>query len=314
MGTRLKGRSAVVTGAGRGIGRDVALALAAEGAKVVVVDPGVSRGGEGSDVAPADEVVAEIKKRRGSAIASHESVTDFAAAEKIIKSCVDNFGRIDILVNCAGVLRERMVFNMSEEEWDTVLTVHLKGTFNMCRHASVFMKGQKYGRIINTTSDAWRGTVGQSNYAAAKGGIVSFTRAIAREMGRYGVTCNCIAPNAATRMTLTEEVKAGWWKRVEQGIWTKEKYEESVNMPGPEFVAPVVAYLATDEAASINSQVFGCGGGRMALYCEPIESRGLYKNYKKEGPWTIDELIDLVPKTLLVGYINPAPPAPPEAK
>ncbi len=313
MGTKLKGRNAVVTGAGRGIGQAVSLALAAEGASVVVVDPGVGRGGEGSDLTPADETVAEIKKAGGNAIASHESVTDFAAAEGIIKSCVDNFGRIDIMVNCAGVLRERMVFNMTEDEWDTVINVHLKGTFNMCRHASSMMKGQKYGRIINTTSDAWRGTVGQCNYSAAKGGIVSLTRSLARELGKYGITSNCIAPNAATRMTLTEEVKAGWWKRVEQGIWTKEKYEESINMPGPEFVAPVVAYLATEDAANINGQVFGCGGGRMALFSEPLEVRGLYKNYAEEGAWTLDELISLVPGTLLVGYINPAPPEAPKA-
>ena len=308
MGTRLQGRNAVVTGAGRGIGREVALALAAEGARVVVNDPGVSRAGTGSDMAPADEVVAEIEKRGGTAIANYESVTDFAAAERIIKSCVDNFGRIDILVNCAGVLRERMVFNMPEEDWDIVLITHLKGTFNMCRHACVSMREQRHGRIINVTSDAWRGTIGQSNYGAAKGGIVSFTRGIARELGRYGITCNCIAPMAATRMTMTEEVKAGWKKRVEAGIWTKEHYEEVMDMPGPEFVPPAAVYLATDAAADINGQVIGCGGGRVALYSEPVEIRGIYKDYKKEGPWTVDELINLVPKTLLVGYINPAPP------
>ena len=312
MGTHLKGRNAVVTGAGRGIGREIALALAAEGAKVVVNDPGVTRGGTGGDIAPADEVVAEIKKRGGTAIASYNSVTDFAAAEKIIKSCVSNFGRIDILVNCAGVLRERMVFNMPEEDWDTVLTVHLKGTFNMCRHAAPLMREQKFGRIISLTSDAWRGTVGQSNYGAAKGGMVSFTRSIARELGRSGITCNCIAPMAATRMTMTDEVLAGMKKRYETGLISKERYEEFLDMPGPEFVPPTVVYLATDAAANINGQVLGCGGGRVALYSEPVEIRGLYRDHKKEGPWTVDELINLVPKTLLVGYVNPAPPAPEE--
>lgn len=307
MGTRFEGKNAVVTGAGRGIGMTIALALASEGAKVVVNDPGVSRAGTGSDMAPADEVVAEIKKGGGTAIANYDSVTDFTAAERIVKSCVDSFGRIDILVNCAGILRDRMVFNISEEEWDMVLNIHLKGTFNMCRHASRLMREQKSGRIINTTSDAWRGSMGQCNYCAAKGGIVSFTRAIARDLGRYGVTCNCIAPLAATRMTMDEELKAVAKKAVEAGAMTEDQYKEFLDMPGPEFVAPAVVYLATEEAANINGQVIGCGGGRVALFSDPVEIKGIYRDYKKEGPWTVDELIRLVPGTLLVGYVNPAP-------
>ena len=307
MGTRFEGKNAVVTGAGRGIGMTIALALASEGAKVVVNDPGVSRAGTGSDMAPADEVVAEIKKGGGTAIANYDSVTDFTAAERIVKSCVDSFGRIDILVNCAGILRDRMVFNISEEEWDMVLNIHLKGTFNMCRHASRLMREQKSGRIINTASDAWRGSLGQSNYCAAKGGIVSFTRAIARDLGRYGVTCNCIAPLAATRMTMDEELKAVAKKAVEAGAMTEDQYKEFLDMPGPEFVAPAVVYLATEEAANINGQVIGCGGGRVALFSDPVEIKGIYRDYKKEGPWTVDELIRLVPGTLLVGYVNPAP-------
>jgi len=309
MGANLQGRNAVVTGAGRGIGKAVSLLLAAEGAKVVVNDPGVSRAGTEADMAPADEVVAEIKKNGGTAIANYDSVADFTAAEKMIKSCVDNFGSIDILVNCAGVLRERMIYNMSEEEWDIVVAVHLKGTFNTCRHASGYMREQKFGRIINFTSDAWRGALGQSNYGAAKGGIVSLTRSMTRELGKYGITCNCIAPMASTRMTLDEGVKAGFKKRYEAGIITRERYEELINMPGPEFVAPTAAYLATDAAANINGQVFGVGGGRVALFSEPVEIRGLYKDYKKHGGWTIEDLTDLVPGTLLVGYINPSPPA-----
>lgn len=308
MGNKLKGRSAVVTGAGRGIGREISLALAAEGANVVVNDPGVGRGGAGNDAAPADEVVAEIKKRGGKAVANYGSVAEFASAEKIIQDCVKNFGRIDILVNGAGVLRERMIFNMTEDDWDTVLTIHLKGAFNMSRHASGLMREQKFGRIINITSDAWRGTVGQCNYGAAKGGLVSLARAIARELGRSGVTANCIAPVAATRMTMTPEVKAGIDKRLATGIITQARHDELMDMPGPEFVPPIVVYLCTDEAANINGQVFGCNGGRVALFCEPVEIRGIYKNYKKDGPWTLDELSRLVPQTLLVGYVNPAPP------
>jgi NAD(P)-dependent dehydrogenase (short-subunit alcohol dehydrogenase family) len=267
----------------------------------------------GSDVAPADEVVADIQKKGGAAVANYSSVVDFKAAESIIKSCVDNFGRIDFLVNCAGILRERMIFNMSEDEWDAVIAVHLKGTFNCCRHACSVMRGQRYGRIINLVSDAWRGTVGQCNYGAAKGGIVSLTRAIAREMGRYGVTCNAICPIAATRMTMTEEVKAGFKKRFEAGLISKEQYEGMVNMPGPEYIPPAAIYLASDAAANINGQVLHIERGRVAIYSEPVEVKAIYKS-EAGGMWSIDDLEEFVPKTLLSGYINPAPPRPEEKK
>lgn len=308
MEAKLQGKNAVVTGAGRGIGREIALALAAQGVGVLVNDPGVARNGSGGDLSPAEVVVAEIRGAGGKAFDSFDSVTDFHSSERIIRSCVEQLGSIDILVNCAGVLRERMIFNMSEEEWDAVIAVHLKGTFNCCRHACVFMKDQRSGRIINVTSDAWRGTVGQSNYGAAKGGIVSLTRAIAREMGRYSVTCNAIAPMAATRMTVTPEVKAGWKKRYEAGLITKDFLESLLNMPGPEHVAPFVCYLASDEAANINGQVFHVEAGRVSIYSEPVEVKTVYRNYQKEGMWTLEELIDIVPKTLLIGYVNPAPP------
>lgn len=306
MEGRLKGRNAVVTGAGRGIGSEIALALAAEGASVVVNDPGVARDGSGRETAPADEVVREIRERGGTAVANYSSVADFRAAQDIISSCVENFGRIDILVNGAGVLRERMIWNLSEEDWDTVITVHLKGTFNCTRHAAPLMRAQKYGRILNLTSDAWRGTVGQSNYGAAKGGIVSFTRSIALELGRYGITCNCIAPLAATRMTMTEEVKLGMKRRLAAGLITQEQYEAFARMPGPEFVPPMVVYLVSDKAAHINGQVFHIEKGRAAIYSDPVEIRAVYKR-EKDGMFTVAELEEFVPKTLLVGYINPAP-------
>lgn len=313
MSEVLKGKAAVVTGAGRGIGRAVALAMAAAGASVVVVDPGVARDGSGSDLGPADEVVAEIKSKGGKAVANYSSVADFKAAEEIIQSCVDNFGRVDIVVNGAGVLRERMIYNMTEDDWDTVIAVHLKGTFNVCRHACVKMREQRYGRIINVTSDAWRGSVGQCNYAAAKGGIVSLTRAIAREMGRYGVTANSIAPVAGTRMTLNDQVIAGWKKRLEMGLMTKEMFDSLMAMPGPEFVAPMVVYLASDAAANINGRVFHIERGRAAIYCEPVEEKAIYK-LGDDGMFKVEELVDFVPKTLLVGYVNPAPPQPPKEK
>ena len=301
MGKRLEGKNAVVTGAGRGIGRELALALAAEGAKMIVNDAGVERDGSGSSTSPADEVVQLIRDRGGVAVDSYESVADHAAADRIIKACVDNFGRIDILCNLAGIARERMVFNLPEEDWDAVIAVHLKGTFNCTKHACIRMREQKGGRIINTTSEAWRGTVGQANYGAAKGGIVSFTRSVAREMAKYGVTCNAICPGAATRMTLSEEVKAGFQKRYEAGLITKERLDLMLSMPGPEFVPPIAVYLASDEAGTISGKVFGCGGGLITIYSEPKPIRSIEKDYKKEGPWTLEELMALVPEKLTVG-------------
>jgi len=299
MAKHLEGKNAVVTGAGRGIGRAVSLELAKHGAKVVVSDLGGTKAGEGEDVGPAQKVVDEIKKAGGVAVANTDNVTDFAAAERIIKTCVDSFGRIDILVNCAGILRDRMVFNMAEEEWDAVIAVHLKGMFNMVRHASRLMREQKWGRIVSTTSDAWRGSPGQPNYSAAKGGIVSLTYTVAGELGKYNVTANAIAPMAATRMTMDEEVKARFTKLYEAGAMTADQYDELVNMPGPEFVAPIVAYLCTEEAKMINGKVIGVSGGRVAVYSKPYEVAGLYRQHKKEGPWTVDDLVKLVPNTLM---------------
>ena len=299
MANHLEGKNAVVTGAGRGIGRAVSLELAKHGAKVVVSDLGGTKAGDGTDVGPAQQVVDEIKKAGGVAVANTDNVTDFAAAERIIKTCVDNFGRIDILVNCAGILRDRMVFNMAEEEWDSVIAVHLKGMFNMVRHASRLMREQKWGRIISTTSDAWRGSPGQPNYSAAKGGIVSLTYTVAGELGKYNVTVNAIAPMAATRMTMDEEVKARFTKLYEAGAMTADQYDELVNMPGPEFVSPIVAYLCTEEAKIINGKVIGVSGGRVAVYSKPYEVAGLYRQNRKEGPWTVDDLIKLVPNTLM---------------
>ena len=295
MAKRLEGKSAVVTGAGRGIGRAVSLELAKQGAKVVVCDLGGSKSGEGADAGPAQQVVAEIKKAGGTAIANGENVTDFAAAERIIKSCVDHFGKIDILVNCAGILRDRMTFNMTEQEWDAVIAVHLKGMFNMCRHASKLMREQKWGRIVSTTSDAWRGAPGQGNYSAAKGGITSLTYTLAGELGKYNVTVNAIAPIAATRMTMDDEVKARFTRAYESGMMNKEQYDEVMNMPGPEYVSPIVAYLCSEEGKIFNGKVIGVQGGRVAVYSKPYEIAGLYRDARKEGPWTVDELAKLAP-------------------
>lgn len=305
MAQHLVGRNAVVTGAGRGIGKEIAKALAAEGARVVVVDPGVARDGSGRDPCPADDVVRQIREAGGEALACYDSVADFTAAERIVRRCAERYGRLDIMVNGAGVLRERMIFNMSEDDWDTVIGVHLKGTFNMCRHSCTIMRSQGYGRIVNVTSGAWIGAVGQCNYSAAKGGIVSLTRSIAMEMARFGVTCNAIAPAAATRMTMTEEVRAGWKRGLESGTLTKAQYDEVTNLPGPENVAPLVLFLGSDAGASVTGQVFGIVGRKVSVYSTPVETRMMLKNTGKYGPWTFDELIELLPSNLLADYVSP---------
>ncbi len=302
MGDRLKDRVAVVTGSGQGIGKAIAVAMAKEGAKVVTNNrrPGTSGG-------DAETAAKEIIDMGGQAVAFFGSVSEFDGAQKLIQAAVDNFGRLDILVNNAGADAPRMVWNMTEEDWDRCVDSFLKGSFNCTRHACGLMREQRWGRIINTTSSAWLGTVGHCNYGAAKAGIVGLTRAVAREMGRYGVTCNAYAPTAATRFTLSEDIVAGFKKRYEAGLMTKERYEELINPPGPETVTPLLVYLCTDEAADINGQVFDVTGGNIAIYSEPVKKKSIGK---EEGLWTVEELIELVPKILLEGYQNPAPPQP----
>jgi NAD(P)-dependent dehydrogenase (short-subunit alcohol dehydrogenase family) len=302
MGDRLKDRVAIVTGSGQGIGRAIALALAKEGAKVVTNNrrPGT----EGGD---AETTAKEIKDMGGEAVPFFGSISEFDEAEKIVKTAVDSFGRLDILINNAGADAPRMVWNMTEEDWDRCLDSFLKGSFNCTRFACGLMREQKWGRIINTTSTAWLGTVGHCNYGAAKAGLVGLTRAVAREMGRYGVTCNAYAPTAATRFTLSDEIVAGFKKRYEAGLMTKERFEELTNPPKPETVTPFIVYLCTDEAADINGQVFDVTGGNIAIYSEPVKKKSIVK---EKGLWTVEELIEQVPKVLLEGYKNPAPPQP----
>ncbi len=300
MGQWLKDKVAIVTGSGQGIGKAIAVALAKEGAKVITNNrrPGT----EGGD---AETVAKEVKALGGEAVPFFGSVSEFDVAERIVKTAVDSFGRLDILINNAGADAPRMVWNMTEEDWDKSVDSFLKGSFNCIRFASALMREQRWGRIINTTSTAWLGTVGHCNYGAAKAGLVGLTRAVAREMGRYGVTCNAYAPTAATRFTLSDEIVAGFKKRYEAGLMTKERFEELTNPPSPETVTPFIVYLCTDEAADINGQVFDVTGGDIAIYSEPVKKKSIVK---KEGLWTVEELVDQVPRVLLEGYKNPAPP------
>lgn len=302
----LEGKSAIVTGAGRGIGREVALLLAREGAKVVVNDPGAGRGGEDSDNAPADAVVAEIAAAGGTAVANYDSVADYASAGRMIAQCQDTFGSMDAVVNVAGMLRERMIWNMTEEDFDLVINVHLKGHWNMCTHATKVMRTARYGRIVNFSSDAFKGAVGQCNYAAAKAGIIGLTRSIARECGRYGITANAMCPMAATRMTVNDAVIAGWKRRLEAGLLTQAQYDSRMAMPGPEYVAPIVGYLCTEESGDVNGQIFHAEKGRLHTYYYGEEARVLHKTVD-DGMFTVSELKDIIPSTLMEGIPNVAP-------
>src|SRR5580765_3021068 len=309
MSKRLAGKAAVVTGAGRGIGRAISELLASEGAAVVVNDLGGNVDGSGGQASVADEVVAAIRAAGGTAIASHDSVTDFAAAERIVGTAVKEFGAIDVLVNNAGILRDRMLFNMSEAEWDAVIAVHLKGTFNCMRHAARQMREQKSGRIISIASTSGLyGNSGQANYGAAKDGIAGLTRVAARDVGRYGITVNAVCPGAMTRMSQTVPDSART-ARASRGISTGfgERAFPLGNF-GPENVAPFVAYLATDAAANVNGQTFLVMAGLVALLSYPAPVRTIYKN---GGRWTPEEIATIFPHTLGMDLVNPAPPQPP---
>jgi len=250
-------------------------------------------------------VVEEIRKKGGIAVANYDSVTTPEGAENIIKTAIDNFGKVDILVNNAGILRDRMVFNMTPEEWDGVIKVHLYGTFYCTRYASVFMRQQRYGRIINTASHSGWGNAGQSNYAAAKEGIVGFTRSVARDLGRYGVTCNAIRPRAGTRLTVNPALKEAWIK-----AWGPEKAEAHVRELEEEFrpedIAVLVVYLASEQADHINGCIFEVWRGHIGIEADhaPI-TQVLWKH----GSWTPEELVGIIPQTLTRGRTRELPTA-----
>ncbi|MFF4485457.1 3-oxoacyl-ACP reductase [Streptomyces sp. NPDC001544] len=284
MSLPLEGLSAVVTGAGRGLGRAEALELARLGASVVVNDygrPGRDGSGE-SSTGPAEEVATEIRAAGGRAVAHTGDVADFEQARALVDLAVAEFGKLDILVNNAGILRDRMVFSMTEEEWDAVIRVHLKGHFNTTRFASAHWRqrskaagGPVYGRIVNTSSEAYlAGSAGQPNYAAAKGGIVGLTTSTALALAKYGVTANVICPRARTRMT--EDVFAG-----------QAAPAEGLDPLAPEHVAPLVGYLASPAAARVNGQLLVVHGGMVAVVERP---RVQARFDSKQDTFTYDEL------------------------
>jgi len=259
MGNLVEGRVAIVTGAGRGIGREHALMLASHGAKVVVNDLGGDASGAGVDTTPAQDVVAEIEGTGGEAVVNGSNVADFAAAAEMVQQAVDTFGKLDILVNNAGILRDRMIFSLTEDDWDAVINVHLKGTFAPTHHAAKYWREQaKAGaeldvRVINTSSPSGiYGNVGQSNYGAAKAGIAAFTTITAMELAKYGVTVNCLAPAAYTRMTAD---LPGF----------NELDEEAKEAMGPRWIAQVATWLASPEAKGVTGRVFDVAGNRVGI-------------------------------------------------
>ncbi|MFN2388496.1 MAG: SDR family oxidoreductase [Actinomycetota bacterium] len=277
----LDGKVAIVTGAGRGIGREHALALAASGAKLVVNDLGGSAAGEGHDTTPAQSVADEIVAAGGEATANYDNVADFQGAANMVKQAVGDFGRLDILVNNAGILRDRMIVSMTEDEWDAVIAVHLKGHFAPTHHAAAYWRErskageQIKGRVINTSSPSGVfGNVGQSNYGAAKAGIAAFTIIAAQELGRYGATVNCLAPNARTRMT--ENIFAGM-----------DAPTEGFDPLDPANISPVVVALCSDAAQGITGQCFFIYGGTINVL-RPWDSGTVIK---KDDSWDPDELL-----------------------
>ena len=297
---RLAGKVAVVTGAGRGIGRGIAKLLASQGASVVVADVGAALDGAGEDSTPAAKVVEEISELGGKAVASYHSVATMEGGENIVKKAMDEFGRLDIVVTAAGILRDRMVFNMTEQEWDDVLGVHLKGTFSVVQPASKIFKEQGSGRIVTFSSvSGLYGYGGQANYGAAKDAIAGFTRVVAKDLERYGVTANAISPGAHTRMTdsvpdSTRNMRKGEFLPPPEGTITNE----------PDQVAPMIAWLASDQASDVTGRIFHCAGNRVSLMNSPEQGRSIHK----DGRWTLEELAGVFPETIGVDLVNPAPP------
>ena len=287
----LENRVAIVTGAGRGIGREFALELARQGAAVVVNDLGVGLRGESTEEDPATSVCDEIEALGGRAVPSHESVTDFDAVERIVNTAVDTFGQLDILVNNAGIVRDRTLVKMTEEDFDAVIATHLKGAFNTARHAVPIMREAGYGRIINVTSSAGlRGNFGQSNYGAAKAGIMGLTFVWALELAKAGITVNAIAPAGATRMTAS--LGAG---------------EEPDPRLDPAMNAPLVAYLASERAGHVNGQLFGRTDFSYTLFQHPKQIAWM----NKDGGWdaeSVAESFDLMLGQHLqkVGMVKPS--------
>jgi NAD(P)-dependent dehydrogenase (short-subunit alcohol dehydrogenase family) len=295
MGT-LDGRVAIVTGAGRGIGRSSALKLAAEGASVVVNDLGANVDGSGADASQAQQVVDEITSAGGKAVVNGADISDHGAAEELIKSAIAEFGRLDVLVNVAGILRDRMIFNMSEQEWDDVIRVHLKGSFNTSKFAAAHWRSLReetaQNRIINFTSvSGLHGAPGQPNYAAAKMGIVGLTWSCANSLAKYGVTCNAVSPAAATRMT----------DSIPTDRRRTDRPSDEDARRSPDNVATVVAYLASERSGWLSGRIVHSAGFEVSLY----NNMSPVVRLLNQEPWELDELADQIERSFPAG--KPAP-------
>ncbi|MCU1345988.1 MAG: Short-chain dehydrogenase [Acidimicrobiia bacterium] len=284
---------ALITGSGGGIGRAHALAMAAQGARVVVNDPGVSLDGSGSSHDPADAVVAEIRSAGGEAVADYGSVASYDGAAEIVGRAVTAFGGLDIVVNNASVFHGLLFDDMSEQQWDEQLGVHVKGAFNICKHALPVMVKQSYGRVINTSSASAFGGVGFAAYSTAKSALLGFTYALAAEYWRHGITVNAITPNAGTAHRMIEG--AQWMERVaSRGFQPPGAGEEA---PPPEFVPPLVIYLASAAGASISGKVFDVGGTNVGVFPHAAVADVVSKP-RSDGPWTQEELAAVIPGLL----------------
>ena len=275
MADFLAGKVVVVTGAGRGIGRAVALGCAAEGASVVVNDYGVAVDGSAPSSEVADAVAQEIRDAGGQAVPCADSVTTLAGGQRIVQTALDSYGRVDGVVCVAGILRERMLFNMAEEEWDPVIETHLKGTFTLFRAASAVMRKAGGGALVGFTSGNHAGSVSQANYSAAKGGIVSLVRSAALGLGKYGITANAVAPVARTRMSANVPF-------------------DMAEMGEPQDVAPLVAYLLSEAARDVTGQIYTVAGRRIAVWNQPQEIRSMYG----EEPWTAESIAKRLPEAV----------------
>jgi hypothetical protein len=264
-----------------------------------VNDFGGGSHGEGAEKGPADEVVDEIKAMGVGGVANYGNVAEFKTGEEMVKQALDNFGRLDIVVNNAGILRDRMIFNMAEDEWDSVLAVHLKGTFNVTRHAAVVFRQQRSGVIVNTSSESGLGNMGQANYAAAKEGIIGLTRTVARDLGRYNVRCNAIRPRAATRLTISDEMREAASRGGAAGM-NPDLLQAFEKSNPPDAVAPLVVWLCSDEAANVNGRNFLVTGNQIGLYSEPQ----VIADIRSEGTWTLDDLSKLMPEKVTADLTN----------
>ena len=302
----LKGKSAIVTGAGRGIGKAIAIKLAEEGANVIVNDIGCEVDGSGSSKDPANSTVEEIKSIKGNAHADYGDMSVMSEAENCIKNCIDTYGKLDILINSAGIINDRLIFQMDEQDFNSIIDNNIKSVFAPSKFAAILFRQQRSGRIVNITSDAGLGEIGKSNYAAASEGIVGLTRTTATDLGKYGVTANAISPVAKTRlnpgtvstfisselMTNNSDDKSG------VGVFDQSLGWNPSLQDGTDNVASLAVCLSTEYLPNVNGYIFGVNGGSIYVYSNPTPDKKIYK----AGVFTMDEMDQLVPKTFGLGY------------